>query len=83
MPLSMPSPVTMKSGAISVGYEVKGNDWKLSVSDIGVGMPKKLDKEKAGLGTTLVKALAHQLQAQVETVTSDKGTTVSITHATF
>ncbi|MEQ1520717.1 MAG: histidine kinase dimerization/phosphoacceptor domain -containing protein [Aestuariivirga sp.] len=76
-------PVTMKSGAISVDYEVKGNDWKLSVSDNGVGMPKKLDKEKAGLGTTLVKALAHQLQAQVETVTSDKGTTVSITHATF
>ena len=76
-------PVTMKSGAISVSYEVKGNDWKLSVSDNGVGMPKKLDKEKAGLGTTLVKALAHQLQAQVETVTSDKGTTVSITHATF
>jgi two-component sensor histidine kinase len=76
-------PVTMKSGAISVSYEIKGNDWKLSVSDNGVGMPKKLDKKKAGLGTTLVKALAHQLQAQVETVTSDKGTVVSITHATF
>jgi two-component sensor histidine kinase len=69
-------PVTMKSGAISVSYDVKGSDWKLSVSDNGVGMQKKLDKEQAGLGTTLVKALAHQLQAQVETVTSDKGTTV-------
>jgi two-component sensor histidine kinase len=76
-------PANMKSGTISVGYEVKGGDWKLSVSDNGVGMPEKLNKEQTGLGTTLVKALAQQLEAQVETVTSDKGTVISVTHATF
>jgi two-component sensor histidine kinase len=76
-------PVSMKSGTISVGYEVKGDDWKLSVSDNGVGMPEKLNKEQTGLGTTLVKALAQQLEAQVETVTSDKGTVISVTHAAF
>ena len=76
-------PVNMKSGTISVGYEVKGDDWKLSVSDNGAGMPEKLNKEQTGLGTTLVKALAQQLEAQVETVTSGKGTVISVTHATF
>ena len=76
-------PVNMKSGTISVGYEVKGDDWKLSVSDNGVGILKKLNKEQTGLGTTLVKALAQQLEAQVETVTSDKGTVISVTLATF
>jgi hypothetical protein len=30
-----------------------------------------------------VKALAKQLDAQVETVSDNQGTTVSITHATF
>ena len=76
-------PVNMKSGKISVCYEVKGDDWKLSVSDNGVGILKKLNKEQTGLGTTLVKALAQQLEAQVETVTSDKGTVISVTLATF
>ena len=38
---------------------------------------------KGGLGTSLVKALAHQLDAQVETVSSPTGMSVSVTHATF
>ena len=38
---------------------------------------------KSGLGTGIVKALAHQLDAQVETLAGPEGTTVSITHATF
>ena len=36
-----------------------------------------------GLGTGIVKALAQQLGAQVETLVGPAGTTVSITHATF
>lgn len=36
-----------------------------------------------GLGTSLIKALAHQLDAQIEIATTSKGTTVSVTHATF
>ena len=38
---------------------------------------------KSGLGTGIIKALAQQLDAKVATLTGPKGTTVSITHATF
>jgi len=72
-------PAKVKAGRVLVGYEVKGKDWKLSVSDNGGGMPEKLSKEQTGLGTTLVKALAQQLEAQVETVSSRNGTIISIT----
>ncbi len=71
-------------GRIVVGYEMKDKDWKLSISDNGIGMPQKVAGAKSkGLGTMLVKALAQQLDAQVETVSSGKGTTVSITRASF
>jgi two-component sensor histidine kinase len=35
------------------------------------------------LGTSIVKALAQQLDARVEVLSGSQGTTVSITHATF
>jgi hypothetical protein len=40
-------------------------------------------KQRAGSARVIVKALAHQLGAQVETVAGPTGTTVSITRATF
>jgi two-component sensor histidine kinase len=67
-------------GKITVAYDLAGTNWKLSVSDNGIGKP---DSRKSGLGTGIVKALSHQLDAHVETVSDPKGTTVSITHATF
>jgi two-component sensor histidine kinase len=71
-------------GQITVAYDVIGTNWKLSISDNGIG---KRDSDfaqgKSGLGTGIVKALAHQLDAQVETLAGPEGTTVSITHATF
>jgi two-component sensor histidine kinase len=76
--------VTPKAGRIVVGYESDGKDWKLTVSDNGGGMPPKTPGAKSrGLGTTLVKASAQQLDAQVETVSGPTGTTVSITRTTF
>jgi two-component sensor histidine kinase len=73
-----------KNGQIIVSYEVAGTDWKLSVADNGVGKPDSVFAQpKSGLGTGIVKALANQLEAQVETVSGNQGTTVSITHATF
>jgi two-component sensor histidine kinase len=73
-----------KSGEIVVGYEANGDNWKLSIADNGIGMPDvKPSDKKAGLGTSLMKALAQQLDAKVEIVSSSKGTNVSITHATF
>ena len=77
-------PPGAKAGRIVVGYEVKGDDWKLSVSDNGIGMAQKTAGAKSkGLGTMLVKAMAQQLEAQVDTVTSRDGTTVSLTRASF
>ena len=65
-------------------YEVNGTDWKLSVSDNGIGRGTgSAPPAKGGLGTSLVKALAHQLDAQVETVSGPGGMRVSVTHATF
>ena len=73
-----------KGGRITVTYEVSGRDWKLSVADDGSGRPEgKLAQSKEGLGTGIVNALAKQLNAQIETVSSAGGTSISITHATF
>jgi two-component sensor histidine kinase len=80
-------PVATRDGQIVVAYEVAGTNWRLSISDNGVGVPEesigRLGQKKSGLGTGIVKALAQQLEAQVEVVSGPTGTTVSITHATF
>jgi chemotaxis protein methyltransferase CheR len=71
-------------GRIIVGYDAAGTNWKLSVADNGIGRPDGVFAQaKTGLGTSIVKALAQQLGAQFETSAGDKGTTVSVTRATF
>jgi two-component sensor histidine kinase len=73
-----------KAAQITVAYEVSGTDWKLSVADNGIGKPDGVFAQpKSGLGTGIVKALAKQLDSQVETLSGPKGTIVSVTHATF
>src|SRR6185436_9762679 len=68
-------------GQITVAYDVIGTNWKLSISDDGVGKADGVFTQgKSGLGTGIVKALAQQLDAQVETSAGSGGTTVSITH---
>jgi len=70
--------------AIVVSYKVAGPDWKLTVSDNGVGKPdESASQTKPGLGTSLVKALTRQLDALVDIASSARGTAVSVTHATF
>ena len=77
-------PEDRKDARITVGYDAAGTNWKLSVADNGMGRPDGVFAQvKTGLGTSIVKALAHQLGAQVETLASPQGTTVSITRATF
>jgi chemotaxis protein methyltransferase CheR len=66
---------------VTIRYEVSGAAWKLSVADNGVGNGDV--SAKGGLGTSLVKALAHQLDAQVETKSTSEGMTVTVTHAIF
>ncbi len=69
---------------IAIGYDVSGPNWKLSVADNGVGKSNGgFGQGRTGLGTGIIKALSQQLEAKVETVATARGTTVSITHATF
>ena len=77
-------PSERSDAAIVVSYRVAGTDWKLTVSDNGVGKPDmRAGDTKPGLGTSLVKALTRQLEAVVETASDSRGTAVSVTHATF
>jgi two-component sensor histidine kinase len=69
---------------IAVGFDVAGTNWKLSVEDNGIGAPVGVFAQpKSGLGTSIVNALAQQLDAKVEVLSSIKGTTVSVSHSTF
>ena len=71
-------------GRITVAFDMIGTNWKLSIADNGVGRPDGIFAQpKIGLGTGIIKALAQQLGAKVETLATPEGTTVSITHATF
>ena len=71
------------AGEINVAYDMTGANWKLSVADNGVGKPATaIVKVTSGLGTGIIKALSHQLDAKVETVFGPHGTTVSIAHKT-
>jgi len=77
-------PVEKLGNTITVRYETTAPDWRLTVTDNGVG--KRNDdapKAKSGLGTSIVAALADQLQSRVDIIASDAGTSVSITHAEY
>jgi two-component sensor histidine kinase len=66
-------------GAITVAYRAEGPDWWLSVTDDGVGMPTT-PKAVAGLGTSIVNALAQQLQADVTTQNLAPGAAVTVAY---
>ena len=69
---------------IAVGFAVAGTNWKLSVVDNGIGAPVGVFAQaKSGLGTSIVNALAQQLEARVDVTSGSQGTSVLVTHATF
>jgi two-component sensor histidine kinase len=68
-----------RPGKITVNYNFHGPNWILCVRDDGVGMPQTAPTRK-GLGTSIVQALARQLNASVETTREQPGTQVSIKH---
>jgi len=77
-------PDSKPDAAIVVSYKVADQDWKLTISDNGIGKPDvKASQNKAGLGTSLIQALARQLDATVDIASDGLGTAVSMTHATF
>ena len=69
-----------RKGAIIVDYHSRGPNWNLSVSDNGVGMPAEPNSAKAGLGSSIVQALAMQLGGKVVVTSGNPGTNVSIQH---
>jgi two-component sensor histidine kinase len=69
-----------RKGTIIVDYHAHGPNWVLSVSDNGVGIPKDPSEATPGLGTSIVEALAHRLQADVRITGASPGTTVAIVH---
>jgi two-component sensor histidine kinase len=68
-------------GEIRVAYRAEGTQWILSVTDNGVGMPPARSEAMAGLGTSIVRALARQLGATVKVEPMSPGTKVSIVRA--
>lgn len=68
-----------RSGTIRVRYAARGDDWSLTVADDGVGMTGE-GSPTAGLGTNIVTALAHHLEADVTTSDNEPGVTVTIHH---
>jgi two-component sensor histidine kinase len=60
---------------VTVSHEVDGANWKLVVADTGIGKPDfGTEQTKGGLGTSIVKALAQQLDAVVEVSSDPNGT---------
>jgi chemotaxis protein methyltransferase CheR len=70
-----------RKGHIGVDFTRDRANWRLSVSDDGVG--RQLDgaePDHIGLGTTIVEALARQLKATVDVAAGSPGTTTTIVH---
>jgi chemotaxis protein methyltransferase CheR len=77
-------PGVPQDAKIAVSYRIADADWKLTVADNGIGRSDRgAGAIKVGLGTSLIQALAKQLDARVVTVSGPEGTAVSITRATF
>jgi two-component sensor histidine kinase len=75
---------TARAGArILITFEFDAADWKLCVADNGSGRNPETPTGSGGLGTAIVAALAKQLKAQIQEVSSESGLRVEITHATF
>jgi two-component sensor histidine kinase len=69
-----------RTGAIVIDYHSLGKDWMLAVTDNGIGMPGGSEVPKAGLGTSIVEALAKSLQGEIKLSNAGPGTTVTISH---
>ncbi|HEY4940637.1 MAG TPA: histidine kinase dimerization/phosphoacceptor domain -containing protein [Rhizomicrobium sp.] len=70
-----------RQGCIEVDFAADGPNWRLTVSDDGVGRPADGEQSHTGLGTNIVEALARHLKARVEIAQNDIGSSTSIVHS--
>jgi two-component sensor histidine kinase len=72
-------PTNKPDGLVQVAYESDRLDWKLVVSDNGVGKGAAAAADTpGGLGTIIVKALVQQLDAHMQVASSAAGMSISI-----
>lgn len=72
------------TGEIVVTYRSQGANWRLTVSDDGVGgRCGDPDSTPVGMGTSIVANLVRQLDGREEILTGLHGRSVSITHSAF
>jgi two-component sensor histidine kinase len=70
-----------RGGAIVVSYATSEDGWTIAVRDNGVGMPASNEEPaKAGLGTSIIQALANQMDATVEVNSLQPGTEVTVSY---
>jgi two-component sensor histidine kinase len=66
-----------------MSYEIHGQDWKLILSDNGIGKGRQYCRDNRRLGTAIIEALVRQSGARMDAASNPGGTTVSATRATF
>jgi two-component sensor histidine kinase len=77
-------PVDRPGAEVLVTFQSRGTDWRLVVSDNGVGKTlSATPAAKGGLGTVIVDALVKQLDARMEVLDAPPGVSVAITRASF
>ncbi|WGM40181.1 PAS domain-containing sensor histidine kinase [Caulobacter sp. NIBR1757] len=81
-------PAGRDGALVRVVYESRGENWKLTVADNGIGKTPGLatasvGEVTGGLGTVIVQALVKQLDARLEVVSDDGGMTVTVERASF
>jgi two-component sensor histidine kinase len=69
-----------RAGKITVTYKTRQGSWTLGVRDDGAGMPADPANAIAGLGTSIVQALARQLAATVQVADANPGVSISVAH---
>ena len=77
-------PKPKPNDAIVVIYSASASAWRLKVCDNGCGKDETgVAPTKQGLGTSIVAALADQLQAKIDAVSTPKGMSVSLVNGAF
>lgn len=67
-----------RAGKIVVRYRSDSTGWILSIEDDGIGMPVDRSTAHVGLGTSLVAALARQMNALIEVSDCHPGTRTTL-----